>query len=351
MKYRRLAALLLALLPLLPTAFAGDQHPTTATASPSKMSKQTRMELVRLLNAELVYVRAPFPMGREGLKLRNGVVTPSGAELQQLVAMWGPAAKSGDAVRITNVLFKDGYVHVEINGGPIKKQKWYQRISVGGAGGTTPIAPTDSDANPRGSFVDVFFDPYVPEMTGRDFKQVLRPVLDFESKSTEEAYLETIPPKAKEAIQNHRVLVGMNREMVTYSKGRPPRKIREHEDEIEFEEWIYGDPPQDVEFVRFVGDEVVRLETMKVDGTKLVKTEKELTLEPATKVAQQDEPGKPPGAPTLHRPGEESDTDPPGSPTAPGKIPRPPAPDPRPTSSPNLRPYQSLDLASPTKGL
>ena len=133
-------------------------------------------------------------MGRSGLKLRNGQVTPSGAELQQLVAMWGPAAKNGDAVRITNLIFKDNYVHVEINGGPIKKQKWYERISVGGAGGETPIAPSDTNANARGSFVDVYFEPYVPEMTGQQFKVLLRPVLDFDSKSREEAYLETVPP-------------------------------------------------------------------------------------------------------------------------------------------------------------
>ena len=80
-------------------------------------------------------------MGRDGLKLHNGVVTPSGAQLAQLVATFGPAAKNGDAVRITALVFKDNMVHVEINGGPVKKQKWYQRISVGGAAGETPVAP------------------------------------------------------------------------------------------------------------------------------------------------------------------------------------------------------------------
>lgn len=354
MKCLRIAAVLLSLpLLYLSTVAAGGQQPGSGSARAPKISKQTRMELIRLLDAELVYVRSPFPMGREGLKLRNGVVTPAGAELQQLVAMWGPAAKNGDAVRITAIAFKDNYVHVEINGGPIKKQKWYQRISVGGAGGETPVTPSDPDANARGSFVDVYFDPYVPEMTGHDFKQILRPVLDFESKSTEEAYLETVPPKAKEAIQDHKILVGMNREMVTYAKGRPPKKVREREDETEFEEWIYGEPPQDVEFVRFIGDEVVRLETMRVDGTKLVKTEKELSLDPVTKVAQQEDEPKPAGTPTLRRPGEESDSaGTPSTPSAPGKAPRPPrVPDPDPTSSPNLRPYLSLNLASPTKGL
>ena len=350
MKYRCLPALWLCVPLFLTMASADDQQP--ADARPPKISKLTRMELVHLINAELVYVRSPFPMGREGLKLRKGVVTPNGAELQQKIAMWGPAAKNGDAVRITNVIVKDNYVHVEINGGPVKKQKWYQRISVGGAGGDTPIAPSDPQANARGSFVDVFFDPYVPEMTGNDFKQILRPVLDFDSKSQEEAYLETIPAKAKEAIQNHQVLVGMNREMVTYAKGRPPKKVREKQDEAEYEEWIYGDPPQDVEFVRFIGDEVVRLETMKVDGSKQVKTEKEINLEPVTKVAQQDESGRPPTAPSLHRPGEESNTPLPPDRTTPGSAPRPvPPPDAGPTSSPNFRPSVSQSLAAPATRL
>jgi hypothetical protein len=285
------------------------------------------MELIHLLSAELVYVRSPFPMGRDGLKLRNGIITPSGPELQQRLGVWGPAAKSGDAARITDVIFKDNYIHVEINGGPVKKQKWYQHISVGGASGSVPIAPSDSNANARGSFVEVFFDQYIPEMTGGELKQMLRPVLDFDSKSPQEAYLETVPPNVKEAIQVHRVLVGMNHEMVIYAKGRPPKKVREHEGETEYEEWIYGEPPQDVEFVRFIGEEVVRLETMKVDGQKLVRTEKEVNLEPVTKVAKEDEP-RPATAPTLHRPGEESDTtDPardPKPPTLPPAVPAPP---------------------------
>jgi hypothetical protein len=255
MKFRRISAPLLFLPLLVVMALAGDQKPA-ASSKPPRISKQTRMELVKLVNAELVYVRSPFPMGRDGLKLKDGVVTPSGAELQQLMAVWGPAAKNGDAARITDVVFKDNFIHVEINGGPIRKQKWYQRISVGGSGGSVPISPSDPNANARGSFVNVYFDDYIPEMTGRDFKELLRPVLDFDSKSPEEAYLETVPPKVKEAIQNHRVLVGMDRDMVTFAKGRPPKKIREHQDEAEYEEWIYGEPPQDVEFVRFMGDEV-----------------------------------------------------------------------------------------------
>ena len=71
-------------------------------------------------------------MGKTGLKLKNGTLTPSGAELQHLMALWGPAAKPGDRARITDVVIKDDHIRFEINGGPIKKQKWYQHIEISG---------------------------------------------------------------------------------------------------------------------------------------------------------------------------------------------------------------------------
>ena len=113
-------------------------------------------------------------------------------------------------------------------------------------------------------------------------KDLLRPVFDFNAKSAVEAYLDTLPPKVRDAIKAHQVLVGMNRDMVMAAKGRPPKKIREKDGEVEYEEWIYGEPPQDVDFVRLAGDEVVRLEIMKVDGQKIVRSEKEVDLEQPT---------------------------------------------------------------------
>ncbi len=90
------------------------------------------------------------------------------------------------------------------------------------------LRPRDSSANARGSFVDLYFDKYVPEITGPELKDLLHPVFDFDSKSGLDAFLETVPPQVKEAIKNHHVLVGMNHDMVIYAKGRPPRKVREH---------------------------------------------------------------------------------------------------------------------------
>jgi hypothetical protein len=289
--------------PLLVILLIGAALALADTTPPPRMTKQTRQEIIRVFNSELVYVRTNFPMGKTGLKLRNGVLTPNGDDLQHLMSLWGPAAKPGDQARITDIVIKGDYIHFEFNGGPVRKQKWYQRIQISGAGGSTPVAPSDSNANARGSFVDLYFEKYVPEMTGPELKHLLRPVFDFDAKSPLEAYLETVSPKVKEAIQNHHVLVGMNREMVMYAKGRPPKKLRERADEIEYEEWIYGEPPHDVDFVRFVGDEVARVETMKVNGEKVIRTEKEVDL-PAAAAAQKQE-DRPVNAPTLRRPGED----------------------------------------------
>lgn len=242
-------------------------------------------------------------MGKTGLKLKNGSVTPNGLELQQLMELWGPAAKPGDRARISDVIIKDDHIRFEINGGPVKRQKWYQHLEVTAPIGGGPVGPANSSVNARGSFVELYFDKYVPEITGPELKQLLRPVFDFDAKSGLEAYLESVPPKIKEAIKNHHVLVGMNHEMVIYAKGRPPKKVRETANEVEYEEWIYGTPPEDVDFVRFVGDEVVRVETMKVDGQKIVRTEKEVDLSASTVAKKQED--HPATAPTLRRPGEE----------------------------------------------
>ncbi len=322
----RVRCRLLALLLVFSTLALAENTP------PPKISKATREDIIHAFNEELVYIRTSFPMGKMGLKLRNGNVTPTGPELQHLMSLWGPAAKPGDRARISDVVIKEDHIRFEINGGPIKKQKWYQHIQISGANSSVPIAPSDSSANARGSFVDLYFDKYVPEMTGPELKQVLRPVFDFDSKSALDAYLETVSPQVKDAIKNHHVLVGMNHDMVIYAKGRPPKKVRERADEAEYEEWIYGVPPQDVDFVRFVGDEVVRVETMKVGGEKVVRIEKEVDLGEPT-IARKEE-DRPANAPTLRRPGEEMPESNPANPsrtpvmgapqpTDPGKDPGP----------------------------
>jgi hypothetical protein len=314
-------------------AATAEQNPSPAPipANAPRISKQTRYEIIRDFETQIVYARSVFPMGTKGLKLKDGAITPSPAELQQMMAIYGPAVKVGDPAHISYVQIKDDHIHIEVNGGPVRRKKWYQHIEISGAGGPVTPGNDNPQANPHGSFVDVYFDKYVPELTAQQLRDLLFPVLDFNAKNKEQAYLDTVPPKVKEAIQNHHVLVGMNQEMVVHAKGRPPKKVREKDGETDYEEWIYGEPPQDVDFVRIVADEVVRVETMKVGGEKIVRTEKEVVLEQPDKdkEARKEQEERPPNAPSLRRPGEDADDVPK---PANGQAPLPPPTMPSPTS-------------------
>jgi hypothetical protein len=286
---------------------SGEQVRVPISPDAPRMSKQTRFEIIRDFETQMVYARTAFPMGAKGLQLKQGVITPNGEDLRQALTLWGPAVKAGDPAHISFVHIKDDHIHFEINGGPVHRKKWYQHIQVSGAGGTMQAPQDDPQANPHGSFVDVYFGKYVPEMTAQQLRDLLVPVLDFNARNKEQAYLDTVPPKVKEAIEAHHVLVGMNQEMVLHAKGKPPKKVRERDGETEYEEWIYGEPPADVDFVRIVGEEVVRVETMKVGGEKIVRTEKEIIVAQPEREAKKEPEVRPPNAPSLRRPGEDSE--------------------------------------------
>jgi hypothetical protein len=293
-----------------PRQLYADNQPSSAPEK-GTITQQDRIDILRTFTADLIYIRTIFPMGKTGLTLKDGKLSPSGDDLNQLLTLWGPSVKPGDQALISTVIFKGDRIRFEINGGPIKKQKWYQHIQVGMGGDTSPIAPSDSNANPRGSYVDLVFDHHIPDVNAKQIQQLLLPVFDFNSKSGAEAYVETVPPKVKAAILSHQVLVGMNREMVLYSKGQAPKKDREKDATgTDYEEWIYGEPPQDVDFIRFVGDEVVRVEVMKVDGTKVVKTEKEVDIAPSEASTGPSGDQKSAAPPSLRRPGESAPPDP-----------------------------------------
>jgi hypothetical protein len=226
----------------------------------------------------------------------------------------------GDRVQITNIVFKEKSIYLEINGGPKKKTKWYQHIEVSGMGGSTGgVDP--NQAQPTGAAVTLEFKKHVPEMTGAELKQMLTPVLDFSVKTAAEVFVDTLPPKIREAVKRHEVLVGMNHDMVVMAKDRPEQKVREKDDKgKEYEEWIYGAPPKDVVFVRFNGDEVVQVKTAKVGGQIIVKTEKEVDVKDGVPTLAalkstdhpQDVSGAPPQEqpthrPTLKRPDEQPD--------------------------------------------
>ncbi len=255
------------------------------------MTPQTRIKVIRSLQAERVFARVLFPQGDKGLKLKNGKISPNEMAIAQQIAEYGAAVKPGDRCVITDIKIKDKEIVLEINGGTKKQGKWYQHIQISGGGGAStsiPGGPSPQSLDAHGSSVTLEFDKYVPEISGDQLRAMLEPVFDFKALTGTEAYQKTLPPKLQAAIRDHEILVGMDKEMVMYAKGRPQQRIRDKDGQgQDYEEWIYGKPPEEVDFVRFKGNEVARLEIMTVDGKKTVRTEREVDLPvPDTEVAE-----------------------------------------------------------------
>src|SRR5271165_2714589 len=287
-------------------AQAAQAPPPTQT---EKMTGQTRLLVMRSLQSERVFARIMLPQGDKGIKIKNGVVSPNEQKIAQEIAEFGPAARPGDRCVITDVQIKDDLIILELNGGSKKHQKWYQHIQVVSNAGATPLpgGPSPQSLDAHGTTVTLEFEKYVPELSGDQVRAMLAPVFDFKALTPAEAYQKTLSPKLQEAIRDHKILVGMDKEMVMYAKGRPQQRLRDKDDKGEdYEEWIYGTPPEEVDFVRFKGNEVARLEIMSVDGKKIVRTEKEVDLpSKEAELAEQKPAPKPQAAPTLRRPGEE----------------------------------------------
>jgi hypothetical protein len=287
-----------------------------------RLSGDTRMKLIQLMQSEFGHVRRYIPLGEKNLVIDpQGVVRPDDAQLYQRTQAVGAAAKVGDKVQITNIFFRDKSVYIEINGGPKKKTKWYDHLSLNMGTGDVSTGNPDQPSRPTGAAFNLEFKDHVPEMTGDELKQLLSPVIDFGLKSAAEVFAETLPPKVLAAIKAHEVLVGMNKEMVVLARDRAQQKVREKDDSgKEVEEWIYGTPPQDVVFVRFDGDEVIQVKIAKPGGQMIVKTDKEVEVKdgvttlaslkasdsPQDKAEHPQEPEQQPSKrPTLKREGED----------------------------------------------
>jgi hypothetical protein len=326
--------------------------PVLATASDTKLSDVQRQQIIRVFLAERPFVHRALPRGKAGVRIQDEKITPSEAELNSMVAQFGSAAKPGDRAKITAIKFERDGILFEINGGPVKRKRLRDRISVGVGGVDTsnrqqqqqqPGSEGDVYTDSTGSAVLLVVKQDASSLTTDHIKDLLAPVLDFKAMTVAEAYQKSLPPVLAAAVKNHHALVGMDKEMVTYALGRPPHRLREVKEGKDIEEWIYGAPPQEVEFIQFLNDKVISIEEMKVDGEKLVRTQDEIgdlggTLDAssqkhtrpdaAANAADEDRQS----APTLLRPDEKPVTN--GDATARDPKPMPPADSPTPPTAP-----------------
>ena len=228
----------------------------------------------------------------------------------------GQSAAVGDRVEVSKLEFKPDRIILDFNGGPYAKHRFLSHLSLNG------VQVAQQGPMATGFRVTLVFEGGVPDVTAAEMKALLDPVVDFKARSSAEAYADTLPPKVREAVEAHEILVGMNRRMVLAALGEPKTKHREHEGGDEgklYEEWIYGEPPHPTQFVRFQHDRVVRLEIAALGKPLEVREKNEVGGEAAPTLTARtivngDQPRRPDGQgsnappPTLRRPGDADDT-------------------------------------------
>ncbi len=253
-----------------------DISRTHVQLSSQPLLQRTKLQLVRVLEAEQGFTMRPLPKGSKGMILiANGAATPNGSDYAKTLEHNGIALQAADRVMITDIKFVGDKIVFELNDGPDQKHRILRHISVGANGVMVPLAQ-DSGQEPTGVRITLQFEKFVPEMTGTEVMELLKPLVDFKVKTPTEAYVDTLPPQLKQAILQHHVLVGMSPEMVKYAMGHPDSKSREREGDMPFEEWIYGQPPADVEFVRFNGNRVIRVEECKMGEPPIIRDQDEM---------------------------------------------------------------------------
>ncbi len=239
-------------------------EPTHVELSKLPMDPKTRQEVIRAMQSEQGFAMRPFPRGRKGLILAaNGKLEPAGETYLELITKEGTSAKPGDRIVFTDVKIENSKLIFDLNGGPDRKHRFLRHVQIGTGPMMNPVVQ-GNDQEPMGARLTLDFKGHMPELTGPQIRALLAPLVSFEVKTPIQAFTDTLPPKLKEAILAHRVMVGMSTEMVLFTLGQPERKIREMEGQMPFEEWIYGQPPKDVEFVRINGNRVIRLEVAKM---------------------------------------------------------------------------------------
>jgi len=250
--------------------------PTHVPLTKIGLDAKTRLELIRVMQSEQGFAMRPFPRGHRGLTLAaNGKLNPAGEGYLEMVIAHGLSAKPGDRVVLTDVKIEHSSIVFLLNGGPDLKHRFLSHIQIGVGPNQSPVVRGD-DQEPVGARLTLTFNGPIPELTGAEVKALLAPLISFDVKTPIQAFTDTLPLKLKEAILNHHVLVGMSTDMVLFAKGQPEIKSREMDGQMPFEEWVYGKPPHDVEFVRINGNRVIRVEIAKMGETPVIFTKDEV---------------------------------------------------------------------------
>ncbi len=223
-----------------------------------KLSFDERVEIERGLTAEYATAKVILPHAKKPLVIHSDGQYDKAA-WEDALRETGPAARLGDQIQITSVKIESNKILLEINGGTKSTGHWYDHVEIG-MGGTSPVSRNPNGQPMNGSHVELVFPGAIPSLKSAEIRQMLAPIFDFEKHSASDQYVDRLPEPVKKAIKEQRAIQGMDRDQVLLALGKPRNKSRETSpDGDEIENWVYGDPPGKMVFVKFTEGKVVEV--------------------------------------------------------------------------------------------
>ncbi|MEP6715489.1 MAG: hypothetical protein ABJC09_07925 [Terriglobia bacterium] len=223
-----------------------------------KLTDDERIEILRNLSAEYAKAKTYLPRSKKPLAFDVDGSWDQAKWQLEAQQNGGPAARVGDQIKVTRVVFDGDKLLLEINGGLKSGEHWYDHIQAGMGQGTRPVG--NGDYTPSlGTNIEINYHKPLENLTSDQIKKTLAPLMDFDTHSVTKIYSETLPPEMQKAIAEKRALEGMNRDEVLLALGHPVRKFRETVDGNDLEDWIYGQAPGKITFVTFSGSKVVKV--------------------------------------------------------------------------------------------
>jgi hypothetical protein len=231
-----------------------------------KLTEDDRVDILRGVLSEYATVKVLLPRSKKPLPFQSDGVWNK--EIwEQSEREFGAAARVGDLVQITHLSIENDKIVLEINNG-LKgaKGSWKDHVQIGMGGQTRPISTQQSSNAPGGTSIVLLFGQPIPDVQADEIKKILAPVLDFALQNAADNYFDKLPEPIKIAIKANKVIVGMDRDQVLLSVGKPRHKERNvTSDGTEMEDWIYGDPPGKITFVTFAGSKVTGVKEAYAD--------------------------------------------------------------------------------------
>jgi len=211
------------------------------------------------LNAEYATLKVILPHAKKPLVIHSDGQYDK-AEWEEALRTEGPAARLGDQIQITSVKIESNKILLDINGGSKGTGHWYDHVEIGMGGSTSPVSTNQNGSPINGSRVVLVFPGPIPAVSSAEIRRMLAPVFDFEKHSASDQYVDRLPEPVKKAIKEQRAIQGMDKDQVLLALGRPKNKSRETtKDGDEVENWIYGDPPGKMVFVKFTEGKVTEV--------------------------------------------------------------------------------------------